>query len=83
MIQHYIFHEDLQNPDDKGAYFGPFPDEEMTERLNDAYANLLAGVGNIDEVLLEDEDAKKFYINPPEFWYEQLKELVDWEAVRS
>lgn len=75
MIQHYIIHEDLQNSENGVAYFGPFPEKEMTERLNDAYADLLAGVGNIDEAVLEDEVAKKMYINPPEYWYEQLKEI--------
>lgn len=73
--QFYIYHEDLQNPENGVAYFGPFPEEELEERLHDAYADLLAGVGNLDGEILEDREAEKMYINPPEFWYEQLKEI--------
>lgn len=76
MKQHYIFHTgDRDNPEDKGAYFGPFPEEEITERINDAYADCLAQIADIMAVTLTDEIADEFYINPPEFWYEQLKEI--------
>lgn len=71
----YLLHEDLQTPQNGVAYFGPFGDDEIDERANDAYADLLAGVGNLEDVDLTDEDAAKIYVNPPEFWMEQLSQL--------
>lgn len=71
----YLLHEDLQTPENGFAYFGPFSDDEIDERANDAYAELLAGVGNLDDVDLTDKEAAKIYINPREFWMEQLSQL--------
>lgn len=68
----YIEHEDVQIPSNGIAYFGPFASDEMTERLNDAYADILAGGGNVEEVYLDDGKASKIYINPREYWMEQL-----------
>lgn len=71
----YILHEDLQTPTNGVAYFGPFDESELTTRLNDAYANLLAGCGNLDEVELTDAEAAAIYINPRDYWMEQVRSV--------
>jgi hypothetical protein len=71
-MKFYIEHEDIQTPANGIAYFGPFEESELTERLNDAYADLLAGSGDVDAVELTDAQAAAVYINPREYWMEQL-----------
>lgn len=71
----YIWHEDVQNPENGEAYFGPFRGFEMNRRLNDAYADGLASFGNIECVRLSRQEAKVYYINPRSYWMEQLKKL--------
>lgn len=68
----YIWHQDLQTSENGEAYFGPFSEAEIGDRVNDAYADLLAGVGNIDAVLLTRRFARKIYINPRQYWMDQL-----------
>ncbi|MDB5716120.1 MAG: hypothetical protein JWO15_3517 [Sphingomonadales bacterium] len=74
-MQHYIRE---QNSDlGELAYHGPFEESEMQERLNDAYADLLAsGLANLDDVLLSEAEAVRMYINPREFWMTQLADLT-------
>lgn len=90
MSEHYIRHEDLQTPENGVAYFGPFSAEEVGERVNDAYADLLAGSGNVDvvdqrEVFGTDspdngaDPASWTYVNPRAYWMTQLAELSDDE----
>lgn len=71
----YILHEDIQTPENGIAYFGPFRGWEMTKRLNDAYADLLAGCGNLDGVTLPRAYVKTYYINSRKYWMTQLKDL--------
>lgn len=71
----YIRHEDTQTPENGVAYFGPFAEDEMTERLNDAYGDLLAGCGDLDEEILTDEEAAGIYINPRQYWMDQLADV--------
>lgn len=68
----YIWHEDVQTPSNGEAFFGPFTEDEIDERINDAYANLLAGVGNIEVYVMSDEEVAEYYINSREYWMEQL-----------
>lgn len=76
--KHYIEHEDIQTPENGTAYFGPFEESEMDERLNDTYADLLAGSGNVDGVLFTDAEAEAIgYINPRAYWMEQLASVTD------
>ena len=73
--RYYIRHEDIKHPDNGIAYFGPFLKRELTERLNDRYANLLADGSDLDEAYLSDEEARAIYINPKSYWMEQLHRL--------
>ncbi len=58
------------------AYYGPFSEEEIEQRLNDRFADLMAsGLANLDAVEMTDEEAAKFYINSREFWMNQLADL--------
>lgn len=77
LTRHYIEHEDIQTPANGIAYFGPFEESELTERLNDAYADLLAGGGNVDAVDMTDAEAAAIYINPREYWMEQLAQIEE------
>ena len=71
--QYYIEHEDIETPENGTAYFGPFGADEIVDRCNDTYADLLAGSGNVDSVLLTDAEAEAIgYINPRTYWMEQL-----------
>lgn len=76
MTQLYILEE---NPKlNEKAFYGPFSEEEIGERLNDAFADLMAsGLANLDAVSLTDEEVAKLYINPREFWMEQLATLTE------
>ena len=77
-VKHYIEHEDVQTPDNGTAYFGPFDEAEMDERLNDTYADLLAGSGNVDGVVFTDAEAEAIgYINPRTYWMQQLASATD------
>lgn len=75
----YIEHEDIQTPSNGRAVFGPFDEAEVTERVNDAYADLLAGSGNVDVVELTDSEAGEIYVNPRAYWLEQLASIRDFE----
>jgi hypothetical protein len=60
------------------ALYGPFEKNEILERCNDAFADLMAhGGANIDAISLTDEEASKVYINPRAFWMEQLDTLTE------
>lgn len=76
--RHYIRHEDVQTPENGIALFGPFEEDEVQDRLCDAYADLLAGCGNVDGVQLTDKAAARLYINPREYWMQQLHETEDF-----
>lgn len=70
----YIQEEDTEL--DEVAYYGPFEDTEIEERLNDAFADYMAeGLANINAVELTDAEAADIYINPREFWMTQLADL--------
>ncbi len=80
--KHYILEEEILT--DASSYYGPFDESELTERLNDAYADLLTGAkSNIDAVELTDEEAAKIYINPREFWMSQLATTDYIQETRS
>lgn len=71
--QWYIYEEDVKAGEE--AYYGPFPQEEMKRRLNDPYADFMAGCySNVDAIQMTDNQAKKIYINPPESWDKWLDE---------
>lgn len=74
----YIIHEDIQTPSNGVAIFGPFRGFEMSKRLNDAYADLLAGSGNVDGIALTRSYVKTIYVNPRKHWMQQLKEIKAW-----
>lgn len=76
MKQLYILEENSKL--NEKALYGPFSEEEIEERLNDAFADLMAsGLANIDAVSLTDEEVATLYINPREFWMEQLATLTE------
>ena len=77
-MAYYIFHEDIQTPENGIAYFGPFGDDEIFERVNDGVADTFAGSGNVDVIELDDAQAAAIgYINPRSFWMAQLAALDD------
>lgn len=78
----YIRHEDLQNPDNGEAYFGPFDENEIDDRLNDAYSDLLSGVGNVDCVLLDEYEKWKCN-NSRDYWMTQLAKAEGREDIRT
>lgn len=71
MKQFYIQEENTRR--NELAFYGPFKESEVVERLNDAFADFMAeGGANIDAIVMSDEEASAYYINPREFWMEQL-----------
>jgi hypothetical protein len=73
----YIWHRDTQNFENGEAYFGPFSADEIDERVNDAYADLLAGCGEVDALVLTDKQADAMYVNPREYWMTQLAKIEE------
>lgn len=71
----YIRHEDIKHPSNGVAFFGPFEESELTERLNDRYADLMADGSELDAFWLTDEEVKDMYINTRDYWMTQLAEL--------
>lgn len=77
MAKRLYIQEDNQKLGEEALY-GPFDESEIQERLNDAFADLMAsGLANINAVSLTDEEAATRYINPREFWIEQLATLTE------
>jgi hypothetical protein len=73
----FYIHE-INEIEDASAYYGPFPENELDERINDNYAEALAMLGgDLEVVELTDEDVKDLYVNPPSFWTEQLRRLTE------
>lgn len=68
---HYYIEHTAHDPKDGVAYFGPFNTNDLEDYVNDAYADLLAGVGEVDVV---DEPAPG-YVNPKSYWDEQLARI--------
>ena len=75
--QWYIYHVDFATSEPTEGYFGPFEEGELTERLNDAYADLLAACGSLEEIELSDAEADKIYINPKEYWMNQVSAIEE------
>lgn len=75
----YIRHEDLQTPENGVAFFGPFKGYEMTERLNDAFADILAQSGNVDEVELSESESWQC-TNDRVYWFDRLTEVLKSEG---
>lgn len=81
-MKHYIREKNTKL--DELAYYGPFEEFEIEERLNDAFADYMAeGGANIDGVLLSFSEACNMYINPREFWMSQLATLTDIQEITS
>ena len=70
----YIVHEDVQTPENGMAIFGPFRGWEISARLSDAYADLLAACGPLEGMAYSRKYIKTVYVNPRKFWMTQLKE---------
>lgn len=71
----YIREEDTKTREI--AYYGPFEESEIHERLNDAFADLMAsGLANLNSFEMTDKEAECHYINPRAFWMEQLASLT-------
>lgn len=73
----YIKHTDKTILSNGTVYFGPFDVVEGRERINDAYADLLSVLGDVEAMLMTDEQASKFYINSPDYWMEALEEATN------
>lgn len=69
----YICHVDSQTPENGIAFFGPFGDDEIEDRLNDAFADLLSGAGDVSCVELTQIEAQDLVSNTREYWMEQLQ----------
>lgn len=76
-LRWYIWHEDEQNPENGVAVFGPFEYKELTQVMNDGFADALADCGTLEEFQMTDEEASKFYINTRAYWLEQAADLTD------
>lgn len=74
--KYYILHEDVKNPENGFAFFGPFDKSEIEDRINDAYADLIIQCGDVDVVKMTSTQAARYYINPREFWMKELGELL-------
>lgn len=70
----YIKHTDVRVPENGTAYFGPFNSVEIEARLNDAQADAFADSGNVEAVKLPFWRRWRMYINPREWWFQQLIE---------
>lgn len=73
MKQFYVRHVSF-DPEDGVAYFGPFSEDELDERFNDAYADGLVHFGPIEEV---DELPRGVYVNPRSYWMDQLEKFEE------
>ena len=65
---HYFIQHTAHDPEDGVAYFGPFDNDDPEDYANDAYADLLAGFGEVEVV---DEVAPDTYVNPMSYWVAQ------------
>lgn len=74
--QWYVFNGDYDDPSNTGFY-GPFKKSELPVIMNDAFADLLAQCGPLEEFRMTDSEASKWYINSREFWLEQSGEFKD------
>jgi hypothetical protein len=70
-VRWYIRHEDLQTPENGVAYFGPFSEQEIGERINGPLADMFADSGDVDSVQLIDSEARLLNVNSREWWMEQ------------
>lgn len=71
----YIIHDDTLDGNNGIAFFGPFKRRELQVRLNDSFANGLASIGgDVYARSMSRREAKRFYVNPREFWMEQVKD---------
>jgi hypothetical protein len=58
------------------AYYGPFQEHELTERLNDSFADFMAeGGADLEPAELSVEEAQAIFINPRDFWMSQTRTL--------
>lgn len=61
--------------------FGPFPESEIDQRLNDEFADLEAeDLSNVDGIRRSDREMRDLYINPPESWDNAVKEIQSWHV---
>lgn len=75
-MAHYI-REDNEHLNES-AYYGPFDESELDDRLNDSFADFMAeGGAEISSFEMSDEEAAKYYVNPREFWMSQIAALED------
>lgn len=68
--KHYIEHV-AHDEADGTAYYGPFDEAEMGDRLNSGYGDFLAQTGNLEGVVLDDATVEGWFINTREWWMEQ------------
>lgn len=77
----YASRSDWSGPFEKVVeelYFGPFPMSEEEVRVNDAYADNLEADGlEVYSIVMTDEQAAMYHINPREFWMNQLANLQE------
>lgn len=67
----YIIH--VSHDEESGtAWFGPFDDNEIDDRLADPVADGFEQTGNIEAVCDAVLNLENTHVNPPEWWYEQL-----------
>lgn len=69
-MRYFIEHEAYDGRDGI-AYFGPFDEADPHDYANDAYADMLAGFGNVEVI---DEVPANTYVNPPAYWAARLAE---------
>lgn len=74
----YIKHVDVVNPENGTAYIGPFDDFEIVNRLNDELADMFACSGELEAVRLPLWKRIFMYINPPEWWIQELHAHERW-----
>lgn len=72
MTKWYIKHTDVRVPENGTAYFGPFNPVEIEARVNDALADMFADSGNVEVVHLPFWKRWRKFINPREFWFQEL-----------
>jgi hypothetical protein len=64
------------------ALYGPFPEDEINDRLNDEYADMLeADLANVDAIIRSDRQMRGLFINSPESWHAARAEILAFEAL--